>query len=177
MTTTPRASVAAPAAVLSLALVTAASWQWQQQVARSARAQDRLTMDPWEQVKSQYALPADPGASPVISAELFEAVVSANPFSPERRTPAAGAAGPGTGTPGHAVEPPAPKFAFRGRINVGSHKRAIVEDLAGHKTYFLEVGQEVAGFKVLDIAETQVVLSDAQSHEAVILSLASTSGP
>ena len=177
MTGTPRASAAAPAAVLCLALATAASWQWQQQVARSARAQDRLNMDPWEQVKSQYALPADPGASPVISAELFEAVVSANPFSPQRRTLAAGAAGPEAGTPGHAAEPPAPTFAFKGRINMGGHTRAIVENLAGHKTYFLEVGQEVAGFKVLDIAETQVVLSDPQSHEEVVLSLASKSGP
>jgi hypothetical protein len=69
-----------------------------------------------------------------------------------------------------------PKFVYKGRINVGSRQRAILEDAAARKTYFLEVGQAVAGFKVLDIAENRVVLSDPQTNQEVVVSLSPPSG-
>ena len=175
-----RAASSAPALAACLAVIAAGAWQWQRSVFRVARTQEHLTMEAWEQVKTQYPLPAEPSPAPVISAELFDAVVGANPFSPQRRAPAGAAGGPGgggLGGGGGTVEPPAPKFVYKGRINVGSSRRAIVEDTTAHKTYFLEVGQEVAGFKVLDIAEKQVVLSDSQSQQELVLSLASKSGP
>ena len=176
--TEPRAASSIPVLAVCLAVMAAGAWQWQCRVFRMTRAQGRLATEAWEQVKTQHPLPAEPSPAPAISAEFFDTVVSANPFSPQRRAPT-GAAG-GTeplGPGGRTGEPPAPKWIYKGRINVGSSQRAIVEDAAAHKTYFLEVGQEVAGFKVLDIAEKQVVLSDLKSQQELIVSLASKSGP
>ncbi len=173
-----RAASSASVLAVCLAVIAAGVWQWQYRVFRAARAQEHLTMEAWEQVKTQHPLPAEPSLTPAISAELFDAVVGANPFSLQRRAPtdAAGAPEP-LGPGGRTGEPPAPKWIYKGRINVGSSQRAIVEDTTAHKTYFLEVGQEVAGFKVLDITEKQVVLSDLESQQELIVSLASKSGP
>lgn len=173
-----RATTSAPVLAVCLAVIAAGAWQWQRGVFRAARAQDRLAVEPWEQVKTQYPLPTESSPAPVSSAELFDAVVGASPFSPQRRSPAGAAGGPEAGGPGGGtVKPPAPTFVYKGRINVGGSQRAIVEDATAHKTHFLEVGQEVAGFKVLDIAEKQVVLSDPQSQQELLVPLASKSGP
>ena len=158
--------------IVSLVLATGGVWWWRSTVFQTAR--DELTPEPWQHVLEQYPIPADPEAAPNLSPETFEAVVSANPFSPVRRI----AASPGDGgqTPGADVTPPEvlpPKFVYKGLITMGPRRRAIVEDVTAHKTHFLEVGQEVAGFKVLDIAENRVVLSDPKTHEEVIVSVTS----
>ena len=114
---------------------------------------------------------------PLLSTETVEALVRANPFSPQRRLkppPSGGETGGGSGEP---VAAPKPKFFFKGRIDLGKRQRAIVEDTTSHKTYFLEVGQEVAGFKVLDIAENRVVLSDLQTKQEVVVSLSLRESP
>ena len=169
-------SGAMPILAACLAVIAAGAWQWQLSVARSARAE--LKTEPWEQVKTQYPMPAEPAQTSALSADVVESVVAANPFSAQRK--AAATASEGTGGEaalGQLAEPPAPQLLFKGRINVGSRQRAIVEDTTAKKTYFLELGQAVAGFKVLDIGETQVVLSDPKSHENVIVPLASKGGP
>ena len=60
---------------------------------------------------------------------------------------------------------------------MGNQQRAIVEEGASHKTYFLQVGQTVAGFKVLDIGQKQVVLSNLATQEELVVSLASLTAP
>ena len=160
-----------------VALIAAGAWRWQVGVFRSVRSDPHLKADAWEHVKTQYPMPLEPSPPPALSTELFEAVVNANPFSPQRGTAGHPAAPEAGGAGGGAAAPASPKFVYKGRINVGSHQRAILEDTAAHKTYFLEVGQAVAGFKVLDIAEKQVVLSDPQAQQELVVPLASKSGP
>jgi hypothetical protein len=168
----PSASVT-PAILLAALLAIGASvaWRWRQRVVRVAQPPE-LASDPWEDVKADYPIP---DASPAVAgtAQIVEAVLKANPFSPHRRPLAAndGAGAGAGGSTSHA--PPRPQFAFKGQINLGQRKRAIMEDAAAQKTYFLEVGQEVAGFKVLDIGENRVVLSDPQTREEVVVALTS----
>ena len=115
-----------------------------------------------EQASAVYALPTEQAPLPLPSGVSAEAVVRANPFSktrgelPSDEQAGAGAAG--------AQEEPEPAFVYKGQILMGQRQRAILEDATTKKTYFLEVGQDVAGFKVLDMTEEQVVLSDATTQ-------------
>ena len=168
MTDRIQAGPSATLAVLLLAAL-AGTWWWRSAISRIPPIE--LKDEPSDRVKEQFPVPQEDSEPPRVSAEMIESVVRANPFSPKRRLapPAAGGgAGPGA-SEGTAAA--APKFAYKGRINVGRQPRAIVEDTAAHKTYFLEVGQEVAGFKVLDIDEKRVVLSDPRTKEEIAVSL------
>jgi hypothetical protein len=155
---------------LGLAAATAGVGWWQQRVRRAPV--EGIASDPWEQVKAQYPLSDQEADIPRLTPEAMEAVVAANPFSPKRRfvpTPEGG------DPPEGGAEPlPEPVFTYKGRINMGKRQRAVVEDTATKKTYFLEVGQEVAGFKVLDISESQVLLSDLATSEQLAVSLTSS---
>ena len=155
-----------------LVMAGAAGW-WRARVFQSAAPQ--VKDEPLDRVHEAYPIPPPP-QSPEFSRDALQAILSANPFSPQRRqvTPATDQAAEGGAA---AATPPAPVFRFKGRINLGKRQRAIVEEIGTHKTYFLEVGQEVAGFKVLDIAENRVVLSDPNTHNEVIATLTSTEGP
>lgn len=131
-----------------------------------------------QRIKEEYPLPSGQADAAAVPRETFAAFLTANPFSPERRRQPAVLDGPeGAGGPGQPNQPPAPKFIFKGRMLLGSRERAILEDVSAGKTYFLEVGQGVANFKVLDIDEKQVILSDPQTHEEVTVSLTSAAGP
>ncbi len=160
----------AMALALILTVVAGGVWSWQRGVAKGKG--DEIKPEAWELVTQQYPTDETVRDAPALSSQMFDKAVQANPFSPSRRAAAAPApttgpaAGPATGSP------PAPQFIYKGRINMGTRTRAIVEDTAAKKTYFLEVGQEVTGFKVLDIEENRVVLSDAQSNKEVVVSLA-----
>ena len=156
------------------ALIMAATWAWHARVFHTGTA--GVAGDPWEQVKQAYPLAETPPELAPLSAQSAQAVIQANPFSPERRRlPAQGDDGTGgEGTTTSLEPPPKPHFLYKGRINVGKRQRAILEEVSTHKTYFLEVGQEVAGFKVLDITQKQVLLSDPNTHEEVVVSLASS---
>lgn len=163
------------ALVVSLGLLTMAVWWWQQRVVHTRPAE--IKDEAWVRVKEAYPLPAELTASTFASTGSVEAIIRTNPFSSKRRTvasPSGGAQDDGMGG-GASEPPPKPQFIYKGRINVGSHQRAIVEDTTSHKTYFLEVGQEVAGFKVLDIAENRVLLSDLKTHNDVVVAISSTS--
>lgn len=159
----------------SVGLIAVGVGGWRLTVFRAARPE--VAGEPWAHVREQYPMPQEVEEPLTLSPETSEAVVAANPFSPKRRVvpvPAdGGTANGGSGT----AEPPKPQFAFKGLIKLGAKSRAILEDLQAHKTYFLEVGQDVAGFKVLDIAENQVLLSDPQTHEEVVVSVTSKAGP
>ena len=125
-----------------------------------------------DRIKEDYPIISEVPALSTLPPETAEAVVRANPFSPQRRLKPPSSGGGEGAEPGEPTAPPKPKFLFKGRIDLGKRQRAIVEEASTHKTYFLELGQEVAGFKVLDIAENRVVLSDLQTHEEVIVSIA-----
>jgi hypothetical protein len=164
-------ALALASGLAGIALIT---WHWQGRVTQTRRAD--WTGEPWDRVRDAYPMLSDPPALAAVSKELMEGMVRANPFSSKRRlvTPAIGmepdgqAAGP--------VKPPPPVFMFKGRVKLGQRVRAIVQEIGSQKTYFLEVGQAVAGFKVLDIAENRVVLSDPISNEAIDVSLISPEG-
>ncbi len=165
---------------LMLGLMVAIAWRWHAVVFRSMPAETSPPR-PARAAAPVMALFEEPEEVPAVSRAVIESVVRANPFSSERgtRPPASTEAAARESAAKAAKEPAAPQFAYKGRIDVGQRRRAIVEDLATRKTYFLEVGQSVAGFKVLDITERQVVLSHPQTNEAVVVSstTASASGP
>ena len=126
----------------------------------------------WQHVMEEHPMPNEPATSAQLSAETFEAILRANPFSSQRRlVPLQSDDATGSNSEAGAGQPPAPQFLYKGRINLGNLQRAILEETVTHKTHFLEVGQEVTGFKVLDIAENQVVLSHLQSKEELVISL------
>ena len=157
---------------VGLVLITAVVWRWQADVFRAPR--DEVKRESWEGVKDTYPMPKENAEPPQLSSDLAESVVRANPFSPKRRlVPAAG----GPSGSDAASKPATPRFLYKGRINLGQRQRAIVEETTAHKTYFLEVGQEVAGCKVLDIAENRVVLSDPQTRQEIIVSLTAPGSP
>ena len=115
----------------------------------------------------------------MLSGEVVDTVLSANPFSAQRRAVSTdvGNSQQADGRGEAAVIARTPQFIYKGRINLGKRQRAVVEETTAKKTYFLEVGQEVAGLKVLDIAENRVVLSDVHTSKEVEASLISSSGP
>ena len=160
---------------IALAVIASGTWWWQAGVFRAKPTE--VKSDAWDHVKEDYPLVQEPSTPPRLSAEMVDALVHANPFSSQRRLVPPPSGGDATGAGAEAIEPPKPKFAYKGHLNLGSRQRAIVEDTTTHKTHFLEVGQEVAGFKVLDITENRVVLSDLHTHEEIVLSVTSPASP
>ena len=162
---TPADVIIMALAAIGLAL---GAWQWRQQAVRTVRPPP--TEEPWEHVRERYPLPAAFEEPPELPDALLQGIVKANPFSPERRRanqPPEDAGAAATAEP----EAIPPKFANKGHLMMGAKQRAIVEDVNTRKTHFLQVGQDVAGFKVLDITEQQVILSDPQSSEPITLTL------
>lgn len=160
---------------VTAALAAAVGW-WRLSLLHAPPA--AVPREPWERVQQEYPLP--PEEMPRLSggADVAESLVAANPFSPERRRapPQPGEQGAGERLAA-ATPPPPPRFVYKGRVQLGARQRAVVEETTARKTYFLEVGQEVAGFKVLDIDEKRVLLSNLQTHEEVAVSLTSTASP
>ena len=154
-----------------LVVITAMTLWWRIGVFRARAKPSGVTDGAWEQVKEAYPLPHDHTRSPTFSRASAGAVMEANPFSPQRRAVPPTSGGGGEEEPGIIIEPPRPKFTFKGQITVGKQLRGIVEDTNTGKTLFLEVGQEVAGLKVLDISQRQVVLWDPSTQEELVVTL------
>jgi len=152
-----------------LALLMAGAWSWQQAILRSHKKPS--VTEPWQQVRERFPMPGSFPQAAQVPPALLEAVVRANPFSSQRRqvpyVPTVSSEGP-TAAP---AQPARPQFVYKGHILMGAKPRAIVEDLTTKKTHFLQVGQTVARFTVLEVSETRVVLSDPQTHEEVVVSL------
>ena len=154
----------------SLLMACLLTWWWRVRIIQT-RQSLLHGAEAWERIKEAYPLVPSSPVSDAFSAEMLNTILEANPFSPQRRfvpRPQAERPTQSSETPGAAG------FAYKGQISVGSRRRAILADIATGKTHFLEVGQEVAGFKVLDISQNQVVLSDSQTHEELVLALASS---
>ena len=157
-------------AVLLAAVAIAAAagtWQWRQQALRTAKP--AAVEEPWQQIEQRYPVPPSVEEAPEVPDELLQGITKSNPFSPERRR----ANEPPETATETKTEPAAipPKFVYKGHVVMGAKQRAIVEDVNTKKTYFLQVGQEVAGSKVLDITDQRVLLSDPQSSEPITLTL------
>ena len=166
-----------PSAALTVVvgLLAGGAWWWRFSLLHAQQPETKG--EPWAHVEEQFPMPQKPTDVPKLSPETSEALISANPFSPKRRSVPAQSEGGKGGEAAEVIEPPKPKFVYKGLITLGTRSRAIVEDVVAHKTYFLEVGQEVVGFKVLDIAENRVVLSDPQTHEEVVVTVTSKTSP
>ncbi len=156
-------------------LMLGAVWVWRGSVFRAQRMEVRS--ESWERLKEDYPIPEAGGARAQLSAEALDGTIQANPFSSERRLKPPPPDAGGAGEEGGVALPPASKFVYKGQIKLGARVRAIVEDLSAKKTFFLEVGQEVAGCKVLDIAENRVLLSDLKTNEEIVVSLTSATNP
>lgn len=156
----------------------AGAWWWQQRVARTG-GELSVKGESWQRVKEEYPLPQDSAETDLLPKDVLEAIVKSNPFSQQRRVVPPPESEDADGSSAGPAAPPAPKFAYKGGVNLGKRQRAIVEDIANHKTHFLEVGQEVAGFKVLDIDDKRVLLSDLRANIEieVWLAAAASSAP
>jgi len=155
-----------------LAVLFVGVWGWQQRLQQQLSAPKAT--EPWQHVREQHPMPASFKPAPDLAPDFLKTVVRANPFSPQRRqTPQEARA---LEEPVPIAEPAAPQFLYKGRVMMGAKQRAVLEDLSRKKTHFLQVGQEVAGFKVLDITETQVVLSTPNSQEPLVISLTPKEG-
>jgi len=160
-------------AALLLTLLMVFVWGWQRGVKDHTIEE---LFEPWQHVREHYPIPGQLREATELSAELLQQVVRANPFSPARQQ--ASSKGPGTESgQGASAAPLPPQFLYKGRVMIGQTQRAVIEETTAKKTYFLQVGQEVAGFKVLDMTESQVVLSDPQTGEEVAVSLATSTTP
>ena len=160
---------AAPSVALAVSLVAVMMMVWNWRAAVSHRQDKGVKPESWVHVKKKYPLLPELAGTFALSPELVDRVVRANPFSASRRRVQEAE----TVQSVAPSAPPPPRFIYKGRVQLGTRERAVVEETTAGKTYFLEVGQEVAGFKVLDIAENQVVLSDPQTNEEVAVFLAS----
>jgi hypothetical protein len=164
-------SVPAVASAVLLGAAALGAWWWRAVAFRGAR--EEVVSESWQRFKEEWPLPEPSPEPPAISVETIDIAVRANPFSPQRRRVQAASSGTG-----EAAEPPieriAPHFVYKGRINLGQRQRAVLEETTTQKTHFVETGQTVAGFKVLDITEDQVVLSDLQTREDVLVPLVSS---
>ena len=158
-----------------LAVAAGAAWRWRGMV--HAREAEALMKDSWEEVHDRFPMPPERAPDLSLEAGTFEGVVRANPFSPLRRAVPLPREEAVEGVDGTPAQPGQPQLVYKGRIALGTKQRAIIENLTDKKTHFLEVGQEVAGFKVLDIAENRVVLSDEETRAEVVLSVATPSKP
>ena len=170
-----RVPVGSFAVPIGLTMVAGAAWWWQSTVLHSAPVAPAAIS--WKHVQEQYPMPSEPEEAQKLSPETFEAIMAANPFSSDRRLKPAGDTATSEGGSSGPTAAPTPQFVFKGLIKFGNRQRAILEDVTTHKTHFLEVGQEVAGFKVLDIAENRVVLSDPQTNKELVVSIASKASP
>ena len=154
-------------------LTLAAWWGKQRVMENTARI---LPRESWEHVQEKFPIPPAPAELSKLTSETLQAVVQTNPFSPLRKTviPQPVIQQP-QGVQLQSVAPPAKaRWIYKGRIEFSKKQRAVMENAATGKTHFLEVGQEVAGFKLLDIAENQVLLSDVEKNEEVVVPLQTT---
>ncbi len=158
------------ATAVCCAMAAVAAWCWRGTTLRTVRTEP--SRESPSRVSEQFPLFEPPTSAVILSAEFAEAVVRANPFSPQRRQAPPPEPSSGQGNVASAL-PPA-QFVYKGQVNLGKRRRAVVEETTSRKTYFLEVGQEVAGFKVLDIGENRVVLSNSKTSEEIIVTLATS---
>ncbi len=162
------------AGAVALAMAAGAAWLWRRQVLSVPPPQ--LPRESAAQAQTRYPLPGEDLEPPRLSREALMTVIEANPFSAQRRAkPSAGGAAGGGPDQGQVAAPP--QFVYKGQVQLGTRRRAILEEVTSKKTHFLEVGQSVAGFKLLDILDDRVLLSEPQTSQEVVVFLSSKQRP
>ena len=61
-----------------------------------------------------------------------------------------------------------PVFAYKGRISAGSRVVVIIEEVNSGETFMVAKNESVGGYKVLDITDTEVILSK-KGEENIVL--------
>ncbi len=148
------------------------AWAWQHAMRHPSLAA-LAARESLEHVRTRFPVPEPLTEAPTAPADFVGAVTRANPFSPQRQ-PLTRSATASSTTGAASTESLAPQFVYKGRIVMGTAQRAVLEDTTTRKTYFLQVGQEAIGFKVLDIADTQVTLANLHTHEELVIPLPSS---
>lgn len=151
-----------------LAGVSLAAWQWQRTL--PARQPSTAVTERWEHVRELFPPPEPVRIPSETASETWQGLLRANPFSRARRHVPPPAAEASAGAP---KEPLPPQFVFKGRVAMGTKERGILEDRQQKKTHFVQVGQDVLGFRVVEIGEDRIVLSDVKTNERVDVPLAS----
>ena len=162
--------------VFALLMLAAAAGAWRWRAGLSDAATIELPVQSWKAAESRYPMPEEVPMEDELTQEVLSGLVEANPFSPQRRYVPEAATVRAIPTPSATVEEQG-MLRFKGLIQLGTRQRAIIENVGEKKTHFLEIGQEVAGYKLLDIKESQVLLSDLSMGEEVTLFRASESAP
>ncbi len=143
------------------------AWNWQQTM--RARQPPSVVAERWEHVQELFPTPEPLKPPSETDPETLQKALQANPFSRQRRHVPKPAEEAGA-TP---QQPLPPQFVFKGRVVMGTKQRGILEDRQQKKTFFVQAGQEVVGFQVVEITEDQVVLLKLDTKEEVRLPLAS----
>ena len=143
--------------------------------ALSARALSGAAQTSGSELRERFPLPAPFHPPEEQASVLLKMAAQTRPFSSHRGEPPPAASLPGGSAIPAAAAPPV--FVYKGVVVMGTLRRAIVEEAASKKTYFLQVGQEVAGFKVLDIDESRVILSQPNTQEQMVVSRSPTTSP
>ncbi|MBI3320168.1 MAG: hypothetical protein HYZ89_06240 [Candidatus Omnitrophica bacterium] len=150
-------------------LLAGLAFSWQRTVSQHQKI-PRIT-EPWEHIQKEFPIPDSFKEASEVSESLLQAVLHANPFSMERQPPPPTTIGDqAAATP---PPPPPPQFVYKGRVLMGAKQRAIIQETQSKKTYFLQVGQEIVGFTVREISESQVVLFDPSASKEVVIPLSS----
>ena len=160
------------ATALVCMVIAAGAWVWQSHV--QATQPKPVATEPWQHVKEQLPMPSPLEDASAVSTDALQAVVQANPFSPLRRNVPKPAESEANRSPS---KPAAPVFSYKGRVVMGTKQRGILEDAQQKKTFFVQAGQDVAGFNVKEITEDHVVLTNLQTKEELMVGLASKIAP
>lgn len=160
---------------VAMAVATMVMWRVDRDVARRVPSVGPSISD--QELSERFPMPPPFVLPSEEASALLRVAVEAAPFSPERHyvpEPETSAAAGGAGSVAAALPP---IFVYKGQIVMGAVKRAVLEDSRAGKTHFLQVGQEVAGFKVLDIDENRVVLSDLKTQDSMTVSRSPQTAP
>ena len=152
------------AAAVGTALL-AGSWMGAWLLRRPPSLPAASSEEAWERIYDEAPMPEPFSAALPSAGPSWDAVMQANPFSPQRGRPAPA---PGDAAPSSNPVVVSPRFVYKGRVQMGASQRAILEEAHSRKTHFLETGQTVAGFQVLQIEENQVTLVNSAGEELVV---------
>ena len=148
-----------------------AAWLWQRTTLD--RLERPVAQEPWEHVRERFPTEEAMKPASAVSEAWLQVVTHANPFSSKRREAASSTQiNPSQSAATTTPSPPPPAlFLYKGRLQMGSKQRAVLEDMTGKKTYFAEAGQIVAGCEVLEIHDDRVLLLNQQTGETLTVAL------
>lgn len=153
-------------AALLLVLVATLVVTRQQQATDAHRSVGALPRAP-EERELERSFPVPPLSVEALQrTEDFTAYTPLLEHDPFVRIQTAPSAGASAQEP--AEQPVESQLLFRGRVILGQRQVAVIEVESSHETLFVGLGQDVEGFKVIDIAEERVVLSKSPGQQVTL---------